>query len=165
MSDSTAIYPGSFDPITNGHLDIIERSGRIFNKVIVAVLCNPQKDPLFDVETRVDLIKNAREWKEDKIEVESFEGLLVDFARQSGSEVIVRGLREIADFEYEFQMALMNKRLNANVETLFMMPKEEYTYVSSKLIKEVVSLGGDVNGLVPPNVEEALKGEFSDGVF
>ena len=154
---SVAIYPGSFDPLTNGHVDIILRGARIFDRIIVAVLGNREKTPLFSV---VDRIAMAREVfaGERKVEVDSFDGLLVDFARQKGAHVIVRGLRAISDFEYEFQMALMNRRLVPDLETVFMMPAESYTYISSRLIREVFALGGPISGLVPEQVEARMRG-------
>src|ERR671913_282573 len=156
MSEIIAIYPGSFDPLTNGHVDIIQRGSRLFDRIVVAVLINLEKSPLFTVPERVGL---ARDVFRDtpNVEVDTFDGLLVDYARRKGATVIVRGLRAISDFEYEMQMALMNRRLNPEVETVFMMPAEPYTYVSSRLVKEVVALGGSVTGLVPELVEERLR--------
>ena len=156
MSEVIAIYPGSFDPLTNGHVDIIERGARFFDKIVVGVLLNLEKSPLFTVPERVDI---ARQVFRDvpNVEVDTFDGLLVDYARRKRATVIVRGLRAISDFEYEMQMALMNRRLNPDVETVFMMPAEPYTYVSSRLVKEVVALGGTVTGLVPRVVEERLR--------
>lgn len=151
-----AIYPGSFDPLTNGHVDIIERGARLFDRIIVGVLINLEKAPLFTVPERVAIARTVfRDWT--NVEVDTFDGLLVDYARRKNATVIVRGLRAISDFEYEMQMALMNRRLNADVETVFMMPAEPYTYVSSRLVKEVVALGGTVSGLVPRVVEERLR--------
>ena len=156
MSEVIAIYPGSFDPLTNGHVDIIERGARLFDRIIVGVLINLEKAPLFTVPERVDIARTVfREWT--NVEVDTFDGLLVDYARRKRATVIVRGLRAISDFEYEMQMALMNRRLNHDVETVFMMPAEPYTYVSSRLVKEVVALGGTVTGLVPRLVEERLR--------
>jgi pantetheine-phosphate adenylyltransferase len=150
-----AVYPGSFDPLTNGHLDIIERSARIFQRVIVAVLINAGKEPLFSVEERVAMARDAvREL--NSVEVDTFDGLLVDYVAGVGAAVVVRGLRAISDFEYEYQMALMNRRLNDQVETVFMMPAEQYVYISSRLVKEVCMLGGNVSGLVPELVERRL---------
>ena len=151
-----AIYPGSFDPLTNGHVDIIERGSRFFDKIVVGVLINLEKSPLFTVPERVDIARTVfRDMP--NVEVDTFDGLLVDYARRKHATVIVRGLRAISDFEYEMQMALMNRRLNPEVETIFMMPAEPYTYVSSRLVKEVVALGGSVSGLVPRLVEERLR--------
>jgi pantetheine-phosphate adenylyltransferase len=147
-----AVYPGTFDPITNGHLDIIERGSRIFERVIVAVLANYQKSPLLSVKERKRLIVAATS-SLGNVTVDTFDGLLADYARSRGASVIVRGLRAISDFEYEFQMGLMNRRLNPEMETVFMMPSEAYSYLSSRLVKEVVALGGSVTGLVPREVE------------
>jgi pantetheine-phosphate adenylyltransferase len=151
-----AIFPGSFDPLTNGHVDIITRGGRLFDRIIVAILRNIEKAPLFSVEER---IATAREVFADArhVEVDAFDGLLVDYARGRRASAIVRGLRAISDFEYEMQMALMNRRLSPEVETVFMMPAEAYSYVSSRLVKEVFALGGDVSGLVPPIVEARMR--------
>ncbi len=156
MSDVIAIYPGSFDPLTNGHVDIIRRGARLFDRIVVGVLLNIEKAPLFTVAERVAL---ARDVFRDtaNVEVDTFDGLLVDYARRKRATVIVRGLRAISDFEYEMQMALMNRRLNPEVETVFMMPAEPYTYVSSRLVKEVVALGGSVTGLVPAVIEDSLR--------
>jgi len=150
-----AVYPGTFDPITNGHLDIIERGSRIFEKVIVAILENYEKAPLLNVAERRRLIVGATR-SLGNVVVESFDGLLADYARSRGASVIVRGLRAISDFEYEFQMGLMNRRLNPEMETVFMMPSEAYSYLSSRLVKEVVALGGSVRGLVPTEVEKLI---------
>ena len=156
MSDVIAIYPGSFDPLTNGHVDIIERGSRFFDKIVVGVLINLEKSPLFTVPERVEIARTVFR-DTPNVEVDTFDGLLVDYARRKHASVIVRGLRAISDFEYEMQMALMNRRLNPEVETVFMMPAEPYTYVSSRLVKEVVALGGSVSGLVPRVVEERLR--------
>jgi pantetheine-phosphate adenylyltransferase len=151
-----AIFPGSFDPLTNGHVDIVLRCAHLFERVLIAVLVNPEKKPLFTAEERVTIIRAV--FKEySNVEVETFDGLLVDYARSKRASAIVRGLRAVSDFEYEFQMALMNRHLEPTLETVFMMPAEHYTYLSSRLIKEVFSLGGDVRGLVPSIVEERLK--------
>jgi pantetheine-phosphate adenylyltransferase len=156
MNDVVAIYPGSFDPLTNGHVDIIQRGSRLFDRIVIAVLLNIEKSPLFTVPERVAIAREAfHGWP--NVEVDTFEGLLVDYARRKRANVIVRGLRAISDFEFEMQMALMNRRLNGDVETVFMMPAEPYTYVSSRLVKEVVALGGSVSGLVPEMVEERLR--------
>jgi pantetheine-phosphate adenylyltransferase len=153
---SIAIYPGSFDPLTNGHVDIIQRGARIFDRIVVAMLVNIEKSPLFTVPERIDIARTVfRGWA--NVEVDTFDGLLVDYARRKNATAIVRGLRAISDFEYEMQMALMNRRLNPDVETVFMMPAEPYTYVSSRLVKEVVALGGTVTGLVPGIVEQRLR--------
>ena len=151
-----AVYPGSFDPLTNGHLDIIRRSVRLFDRLIVAVLENEGKAPLFSVAERMELIMRCTS-SIPQIEVHSFSGLLVDFMRRSKANVVVRGIRAVSDYEYELQMALMNRELSAEVETIFMLPAVEYTYVSSRLVKEVFRLGGDITRLVPGVVLESLK--------
>jgi pantetheine-phosphate adenylyltransferase len=151
-----AVYPGSFDPLTNGHVDIITRGARLFDRIIVAILVNAEKAPLFTMAERVEIAKAVFGGMAN-VEVDTFEGLLVDYVQRRGAQVIVRGLRAISDFEYEFQMALMNRRLNGRIETVFMMPSERYTYTSSRLIKEVFSLGGQVHGLVPDMVEQWLR--------
>jgi pantetheine-phosphate adenylyltransferase len=152
----TAIYPGSFDPITNGHLDLIERGARLFDRLIVALLRNADKAPLLTLEERQEVVQRVVE-PYPNVSVESFDGLLVDYCRARGARAIMRGLRALSDFEYEFQMALMNRRLKPGVETVFMMPSEAYSYLSSRLVKEVARLGGDVSGLVPPAVLPLLK--------
>jgi pantetheine-phosphate adenylyltransferase len=151
-----AVYPGSFDPLTNGHVDIIERGARLFDRIIVAILVNAEKAPLFSIAERVDI---ARKVFRDhaNVEVDTFDGLLVDYVAKRHANVLVRGLRAVSDFEYEFQMALMNRRLNSTIETVFMMPAEQYSYISSRLIKEVFALGGRVHGLVPELVETRLR--------
>jgi pantetheine-phosphate adenylyltransferase len=151
MSARVAVYPGSFDPLHHGHLDLVQRCRPIFDKVIVAVLENEEKQPLFSVAERVEMIREAVDG-DGFFCVQSFSGLLVDFMDRVGAKTIVRGLRAVSDFEYEFQMALMNRHLNARIETVFMMPKEEYSYLSSRLVKEVFRLGGHLDGLVPPAV-------------
>ena len=154
-----AVLPGSFDPITNGHLDIIARSLSIFDEVVVSILVNPEKSPLFTVEERVAIIRETYR-KEPRVRVDTFSGLLVHYADAIGAQVIVRGLRAISDFEFEFTMALMNRRLNPRLETVFMMPAEGYSYVSSRLVKEVFQLGGKVSELVPPLVEQKLREKY-----
>jgi pantetheine-phosphate adenylyltransferase len=154
-----AIFPGSFDPITNGHLDIVGRSLHVFDEVRVAILVNPEKQPLFTVEERVALIREAYRGNR-RVRADTFSGLLVDYAEKVGASVIVRGIRAISDFEFEFQMALMNRRLNPRIETVFMMPAESYSYLSSRLVKEVFQLGGKVTGLVPPVVERRLREKY-----
>jgi pantetheine-phosphate adenylyltransferase len=154
--DVIAVYPGTFDPITNGHVDIIERGARLFDRIVVALLLNLDKKPLFSVSERVEIARETFR-AHANVEVDTFDGLLVDYVRRRKAQVIVRGLRAVSDFEFEMQMALMNRRLNAEVETVFMMPAEPYTYVSSRLVKEVVALGGSVAGLVPPGVEVRLR--------
>jgi len=153
---SIAIYPGSFDPLTNGHIDIIQRGARLFDRIIVAMLINMDKSPLFTLPERVEVAREVFHGSAN-VEVDTFDGLLVEYARRRNATVIVRGLRAISDFEFEMQMALMNRRLNPDVETAFMMPAEQYTYVSSRLVKEIVALGGSVAGLVPPTVERRLR--------
>ena len=151
-----AIYPGSFDPLTNGHVDIILRSARLFERIVVAVLVNQDKRALFTPEERVEMIREVfREYP--NVEAESFDGLLVEYARRRRASAIIRGIRAVSDYEYEFQMALMNRHLEPMLETVFMMPAEQYTYLSSRLTKEVFSLGGNVSGLVPAAVENWMK--------
>jgi len=150
-----AIYPGTFDPITMGHLDIIERSARLFDEIIVAVLLNIDKQPMFSTEERVEMIRQVVPWV--NVRVGTFEGLLVHYAKEQGAQVIVRGIRAISDYEYELQMALMNRRLEPDVETVFLMAAEAYSYLSSRLIKEVFKLGGSINGLVPEPVERRMR--------
>ena len=152
----TAIYPGSFDPITNGHLDLIERGSKIFDELIVAVLHNAGKSPLFSLEERVEMLQEVVQHCPN-VSVDSFDGLLVDYAVRRQARVILRGIRAISDFEYEMQMALMNRKLDPNLETVFMMPAVAYTFLSSRLVREVCQLGGDIRGLVPPQVEERLR--------
>jgi len=159
MSSQTprvAIYPGSFDPLTNGHVDIIERGARIFDAIIVAILANVEKTPLFTENERITIIRDVFK-AHNNVQVEAFSGLLVDYAQLKKATVLVRGLRAVSDFEYEFQMALMNRHLAPGLETVFMMPDEKYTYISSRLIKEVFTLGGEITGLVPAVVEEKLR--------
>ena len=151
-----AVYPGSFDPLTNGHVDIIERGTHLFDKIIVAILVNVDKSPLFTMQERVDIVQDVFKGRPN-VEVETFDGLLVDYVAKRKADVIVRGLRALSDFETEFQMALMNRRLSPDIETVFMMPAEQYTYISSRLIREVFSLGGQVRGLVPAIVESRLR--------
>jgi pantetheine-phosphate adenylyltransferase len=155
-----AVVPGSFDPITNGHVDIIERSMRLFDRVVVAVLRNETKAPLYSAAERVQIIRDVFGTRPG-LEVDTFEGLLVDYAAARGAAVIVKGLRSVGDYEYESQMALMNRRLSPGIETMFLMPAEPYAYTSSRLIKEVCRLGGDIHGLVPPLVEERLRRTFA----
>jgi pantetheine-phosphate adenylyltransferase len=158
-----AVFPGSFDPVTNGHLDIVDRGLAVFDRVRMAILLNPEKQPLFSVEERVAIIREAYRGN-PRVEVDTFSGLLVDYAQAAGASVIIRGIRAISDFEYEFQMALMNRRLNPRIETVFMMPAESYSYLSSRLVKEVFQLGGQVTGLVPPVVERRLSGKYGTPV-
>ena len=151
-----AVYPGSFDPLTNGHVDIISRGARLFDRIIVAMLVNAEKAPLFSMAERVEIAREVFKHHAN-VEVDTFDGLLVDYVERRKAQVIVRGLRAVSDFEFEFQMALMNRRLNPHIETVFMMPAEQYTYISSRLIKEVFALGGRVHGLVPELVEHRLR--------
>ena len=155
-----AIYPGSFDPVTNGHLDIIQRGCKLFDEIIIAILINPEKTPFFSVAERKEILADVLKDIERgacKLVVDSFEGLLVQYAAEKEAHAIVRGIRAISDYEYELQMALMNRRLEPGLETVFMMPAEAYSYVSSRLVKEVFQLGGDISGLVPAVVEEQMR--------
>jgi pantetheine-phosphate adenylyltransferase len=151
------IYPGSFDPLTFGHIDVIERSRRLFNQVVVAIITNPAKQPLFTVEERREMLEEIVKRRFPDVEVDVFHGLLVDYAKRKRAQAIIRGIRAVADYEYEFQMALMNRRLAPQIETVFMMPAEQYSYLSSRLVKEIAELGGSVKGLVPDNVEKRLR--------
>src|SRR5689334_15025488 len=155
----TVIYPGSFDPLTNGHLDIVSRAARLFDQVVVAVAKNESKSPLFNVAERLGLM---RESVTDlpNVRVDSFDGLLVDYVEQQGGQAVIRGLRAVSDFEFEFQLALMNRKLNERIETIFMMPKDTYTFLSSRIVKEIARLGGDVGAFVPPRVVQALTRKF-----
>jgi pantetheine-phosphate adenylyltransferase len=151
----TAIYPGSFDPITNGHLDVLHRATKLFDRVIVAVAKNDSKRPLFTLEERVQMVARAVRHL-PSVKADSFEGLLVDYVEKRGAKAVVRGLRAVSDFEFEFQMALMNRKLNERIETIFMMPKDTYTFLSSRIVKEMAQLGGDVSAFVPAHVRTAL---------
>ncbi len=155
----TAIYPGSFDPLTNGHLSIIHRALGMFDRVIVAVAVNPKKVPLFTEEERKELIRQS--CPDPRVEVDAFQGLLVEYAKKRGVNVLLRGLRAVSDFEYEFQLANMNRKLAPGIETVFMMTGEDYFYVSSQLVREVASFGGDVQGLVPPSVFQKLQAKYA----
>ena len=156
MKTSVAIYPGSFDPVTNGHLDLIGRGEQMFDHLIVAVLKNVEKEPLFSVPERVEMLREVtKKW--GSVEIDVFEGLLVDYARKRGAGVILRGIRAISDYEYELQMALMNRKLEPRLETVFMLPGESYSYLSAKLVREIAQLGGPLTGLVPPIVEQRLR--------
>jgi len=159
MTERVALYPGSFDPLTNGHLDILSRARRLADRVVVAILQNDTKTPLFSIEERIEMIHEIV-GDDPSTPVQSFRGLLVDFAQEKGATLIVRGLRAVSDYEYELQMALMNRRLAPGVDTVFLMAKEEYSYVSSRLVKEVARLGADVRGLVPEPVRARLHGKF-----
>lgn len=152
----TVVYPGSFDPLTNGHLDVIQRAARLFDRVIVAVAQNAEKHPLFTPEERCALAVGATK-RLKNVEVRAFDGLLVDYVRGCQAQAVIRGLRAVSDFEFEFQMALMNRKLDERVETIFMMPKDTYTFLSSRLVKEIAKLGGDVHPFVPPNISRALQ--------
>jgi len=156
MPERVALYPGSFDPLTNGHLDVLFRARRLADRVIVAILENDSKKPLFSVEERLEMIREIV-GSDEGVSVRSFSGLLVDFAAETGATLLVRGLRAISDYEYELQMALMNRRLAPAIETVFLMAKEEYSYVSSRLVKEVARLGADVSGLVPEPIRHRLE--------
>jgi pantetheine-phosphate adenylyltransferase len=163
MKTSIAIYPGSFDPVTNGHLDLIERGEKMFDLVIVAVLSNVEKSPLFSVPERVEMLREVtKKWP--GVEVDVFHGLLVDYARKRGAGVILRGIRAISDYEYELQMALMNRKLQPDLETVFMMPAEQYSYLSSRLVREIAQLGGPVKDLVPELVEQRLREKLDPAV-
>ena len=157
----TAIYPGSFDPLTNGHLDVVERAIKLFDRVIVAVAKNDGKQPLFSLEDRVELVRRSVTHLEN-VEVDSFDCLLVDYVEKRFAQAIVRGLRAISDFEFEFQLALMNRKLNERVETIFMMPKDTYTFLSSRMIKEIARLEGDVSAFVPEHVQTALAAKLKE---
>jgi pantetheine-phosphate adenylyltransferase len=151
----TAIYPGSFDPITNGHLDVLQRATKLFDRVIVAVAKSEGKQPLFSLEERVEMVEGAIGHLSG-VEVDSFDGLLVKYTEERSAQAVVRGLRAVSDFEFEFQLALMNRKLNERVETIFMMPKDTYTFLSSRIVKEIARLGGDVSSFVPAHVQKAL---------
>ncbi len=155
----TSVYPGSFDPITNGHLDIIRRASKIYDRVIVGVLNNPNKKPLFSAAERMEMIRSVTGGL-DNVEVDCFEGLLVDFVKEKGAEVIVKGLRTVADFEYEFQMALLNKALNPEYETVFLMTDSKYSYISSSMVKELAGFNGDLTGLVPREIINKIKQKY-----
>jgi pantetheine-phosphate adenylyltransferase len=160
-----AIYPGSFDPVTNGHLDIIKRGCKLFDEIIIAILVHPEKKPLFSIEERRAILHEVLQTMEpqnSRLLVEDFQGLLVHYAVQRGADAIVRGIRAVSDYEYELQMALMNRRQEPRIETVFMMPAEAYSYVSSRLVKEVFQLGGNVDGLVPEVVLERMKAKMED---
>jgi pantetheine-phosphate adenylyltransferase len=156
----TAIYPGSFDPVTNGHLDLIARAAMIFDKLIVAVARNLEKDPLFGVKERIEMLE-AVTFECKNVEVEMFDGLLMDYARARSASVILRGIRAVSDYEYELQMAMMNRKIEPQIETVFMLPGEAYSYLSSRLVKELARLGGPIKGLVPPLVEDRLRAKVS----
>ena len=160
MKTSLAIYPGSFDPVTNGHLDLIGRGEKMFDSLIVAVLRNAEKAPLFSVAERIDMLREVtKQWP--AVEVDVFDGLLVDYARKRGAGVILRGIRAVSDYEYELQMALMNRKLEPRLETVFMLPGETYSYLSSKLVREIAQLGGPLTGLVPDVVERRIRAKLT----
>jgi pantetheine-phosphate adenylyltransferase len=164
MKTSVAIYPGSFDPVTNGHLDLIERGQKMFDRLIVGVLKNVEKQPLFSVPERIEMLREVtRQWP--SVAVNVFEGLLVDYARKQHAGVILRGIRAVSDYEYELQMALMNRKLEPRLETVFMLPGETYSYLSAKLVREIAQLGGPLQGLVPPTVEKRLRAKLSQGAM
>jgi pantetheine-phosphate adenylyltransferase len=156
MDSVLAIYPGSFDPVTNGHLDLIERGANIFERLIVAVLRNAEKEPLFNLAERLEMLREVTR-SLPNVEIDAFDGLLVEYARRRGGRVLLRGIRAVSDYEYELQMALMNRKLEPRIETVFMMPAEAYSYLSSRLVREIARLGGPVNALVPPAVEQRLR--------
>jgi len=158
----TAIYPGTFDPPTNGHVDLIQRGAKLFDHLTVAILNNREKNPLFTVEERVEMLKEVTGTLAN-VSIATFEGLMVEFARRQGASAVLRGIRAISDYEYEFQMALMNRRLAPEIETVFLQPAGRYSFVSSRMLKEVFSFGGDVTGLVPPNVLKRLRGRINKG--
>jgi len=156
----TVIYPGSFDPLTNGHLDVIQRATKLFDRVIVAVARSESKSPLFTLEEREEMVRRAvRHWPH--VEADAFDGLLIEYVERRSAQAVIRGLRAVSDFEFEFQLALMNRKLNERIETIFMMPKDTYTFLSSRIVKEIASLGGDVSAFVPAHVRTALAGKFS----
>jgi pantetheine-phosphate adenylyltransferase len=158
-----AVYPGSFDPVTNGHLDIIHRALEFVDELVIAILVNPEKQALFSVKERMEMIRNVIP-ENHRIQIDQFHGLLVEYARKKNARVIIRGLRAVSDFDYEFQMALMNRRLEAQIETVFLVPAEQYSYVSSRLVKEICALGGTVRGLVPEDVEKRMKQKLGSKV-
>jgi pantetheine-phosphate adenylyltransferase len=162
MSEIIAIYPGSFDPLTNGHLDLIERASKLFDRLVVSILTNLEKRPLFTVAERVEMLQSVTSGMPNVV-IETFSGLLVEYAVRKRAQVIVRGVRAFSDYEYELQMALMNRKLAPKLETVFLMPAETYTYVSSRLVKEIVQHGGSVSALVPAIVEERLRGKVAAG--
>ncbi|HYL14967.1 MAG TPA: pantetheine-phosphate adenylyltransferase [Terriglobales bacterium] len=163
MKKVIAIYPGSFDPLTNGHLDLIERGSKIFDELIVGILRNPEKDPLFSLSERREMMEAMTEqWK--NVRVDSFEGLMVDYAVKVKASAVLRGIRAISDYEYELQMALMNRKLSPNLETVFMMPAEAYSYLSSRLVREIAQLGGSISGLVPDLVEQRLREKMDPAI-
>ncbi len=159
----TAIYPGSFDPVTNGHLDVIQRGTKLFDRIVVAVAANDTKQPLFTRDERKQMVGRAVRHL-PTVEVDAFDGLLVDYVERRGAQAVIRGLRAVSDFEFEFQLALMNRKLNERIETIFMMPKDTYTFLSSRIVKEIASLGGDVSAFVPAHVRAALLSKYKTKV-
>ncbi len=157
--EKLAVYPGTFDPVTNGHLDVIHRAVSLFHKVIVAVTTNPAKQPLFSVSERVEMVRDAVSGM-GKVQVETFDGLLMDYARGKGAHVVVRGLRQVTDFEFEFQMALVNRKLSSDIVTVFLMPNEKYVYLNSTIVREVAKFHGDISAFVPPQVAEKLRRKY-----
>ena len=155
-----AVYPGTFDPVTNGHIDLVERSLRIFDELIVAVAANPKKEPLFSLEERIEMFRRVITRYRRRVKIEGFDGLLVDYVKRKKAVGIIRGLRAVSDFEYEMQMALMNRRLDNDIETVFLMPNEAYSFITSTIVREAASYGGDVSSLVPRVVVEKLKKKF-----
>jgi pantetheine-phosphate adenylyltransferase len=156
----TVIYPGSFDPLTNGHLDVIQRATKLFDRVVVAVARSESKNPLFSLEDRVQMVSHAIKHL-PHVEADAFSGLLIEYVERRGAQAVIRGLRAVSDFEFEFQLALMNRKLNERIETIFMMPKDTYTFLSSRIVKEIASLGGDVSAFVPAHVRAALAAKLS----
>jgi pantetheine-phosphate adenylyltransferase len=161
MDSKLAIYPGSFDPVTNGHLDLIERASKLFGRLVVTVARNAEKAPMFTLNERVEMLREATQ-PFPNVEVDTFDGLLVDYARKLGARVLLRGIRAVSDYEYELQMALMNRRLEPQLETVFMLPAVEYSFLSSHLVRELAVFGGPLNGLVPPAVEQRLRIKVAD---
>jgi len=158
----TVIYPGSFDPITNGHLDLIQRATKLFDRVIVAIARNDSKQPLFTQQQRVEMVGKAIQ-DIPRVEADSFDGLLINYVERRGAQAVIRGLRAVSDFEFEFQLALMNRKLNERIETIFMMPKDTYTFLSSRMVKEIAALGGDVSAFVPTHVKALLAEKLASG--
>jgi pantetheine-phosphate adenylyltransferase len=156
----TVVYPGSFDPLTNGHLDVVQRAAKLFDRVIMAVARNEGKQPLFSLAERVNLVTQAVAHLPN-VQADSFDGLLVEYARRQGAQAIIRGLRAVSDFEFEFQLALMNRKLNEDIETIFMMPKDTYTFLSSRIVKEIARHGGDISAFVPASVQAALRAKLN----
>lgn len=159
MQERCAVYPGSYDPVTNGHVDIIERGLKLFDRIVVAILKNPSKNSLFSIDERMDLLKNTFGDRKE-IEIDCFEGLLVNYLKKKNINTVVRGLRAISDFEMEFQMALMNRRIEPECETIFLVPSVQYSFVSSRLVKEIYLLGGEIKNMIPPAVDQKLKEKF-----